>query len=322
MGERSFTWNGGPIADDLGVLVENMGKLGQLPRDTILHIIAKADDGTSYYIPDGVRKAVFDLLTQQPDPKSSVPYDLLADFTSLTGEFTDEEKKRLFGLAEYDLRGHPDQGRIDALQQAIAGWTHAHKDDKLWYDHLGQLMGLWAQPQRDAAHSAAERDHLEHVLVGTVTAVVAGVVLAIPGVGEVLGPEAVAGVGGLVPILVAAGQEAADQHTAGNLSDQMKALYTAAITTGRAEAIVDALGSDPGLIPDSVRHQGAAGVQDYLKKLARVDVANDDIATWTVNGQRVFSGPNDPAYNKVLGLHEALEAMEGNVKDTFLEFAS
>jgi len=328
VGEGSWTWNGGQIADDVGALVESMGKLGQLPRNTVLHILAKADDGTSYYIPDGVRKAIYDLLTQQPNPSSSVPYDLLGDFTSLSTEFTDEEKKRLFGMAEYDVTGHPDQGRIDGLQTAVVNWLHDHRPaDPLsdspeavnWYDHVGQLMGLWAAPQRDAAHSQAERDHLMHVMVGTLTAVVGGTVLAVPGVGEILGPALLAGAGGGIPVLVAAGQEAADRGTASRLSDQMRELYTLAVGTARTELIVDTVAHDQSIVPASVRGQGAAAVTDYLRQLAGV-MDGDSMLSWQVNGHPVFSGDHDPAYVKANELRARMLQMQATIDQRFLEF--
>jgi hypothetical protein len=329
LGEGSFTWNGGQIADDVGALVESMGKLGQLPRDTLFHIIAKADDGTSYYIPDGVRRAIYDLLTQQPDRASSVPYDLLGDFTSLTGEFTDEEKKRLFGLAEYDWTGHPDQGRIDGLQAAVINWLHDHRpadplsdspDAINWYDHVGQLMGLWAAPQRDAAHSEAEREHLQHVVVGTLTAVVGGTVLAVPAVGEILGPALLAGAGGGIPIMVAAGQEAADRGTASKLDDQMRELYTLAVGTARTELIIDAIAHDQSIVPASVRNQGTAAIQGYLRQLAGV-MDGDSMLSWQVNGQPVFSGDHDPAYVKANELRARMLQMQATIDQRFLEFA-
>jgi hypothetical protein len=329
VGEDSWTWNGGQIADDVGALVESMGKLGQLPRNTVLHILAKADDGTSYYIPDGVRRAIYDLLTQQPDRSSSVPYDLLGDFTSLSGEFTDEEKKRLFGMAEYDVTGHPDQDRIDGLQTAVVNWLHDHRpSDPLsdspdainWYDHVGQLMGLWAAPQRDAAHSQAERDHLMHVMVGTLTAVVGGTVLAVPGVGEILGPALLAGAGGGIPVLVAAGQEAADRGTASRLSDQMRELYTLAVGTARTELIVDTVAHDQSIVPASVRSQGSAAVTDYLRQLAGV-MDGDSMLNWTVNGHPVFSGDHDPAYVKANELRARMLQMQATIDQRFLEFA-
>lgn len=329
LGEDSWTWNGGQIADDVGALVESMGKLGQLPRNTVLHILAEADHGTSYYIPDGVRRAIYDLLTQQPDRSSSVPYDLLGDFTSLSTEFTDEEKKRLFGMAEYDVHGNPDQGRIDGLQAAVVTWLHDHRpSDPLsdspeainWYDHIGQLMGLWAAPQRDAAHSEAEREHLMHVMVGTLTAVAGGTVLAVPGVGEILGPTLLAGAGGGIPILVAAGQEAADGGTASRLSDQMRELYTLAVGTARTELIIDTIAHDQSIVPAGVRSQGADAIQAYMKQLAGV-MDGDSMLNWKVNGQPVFSGDHDPAYVKANELRARMLQMQATIDRRFLEFA-